>query len=268
MSDNVSRRRSRKTFTIPDSICMTLDEAIDDKRSSLYVINNVPMVHQMNGTIILAIMRKGTERTTAVAVKDTWMPQDLTQAARKDDILEDPIFRSYVGSGALKIIRADAAMKILASPAARDEMAFINRDRAKEAAEDAIDGFDGVAHANKSVVNVTGASDITIAGNSDGQMSADPVLPGLAGATRLSLSEEVLQRLTRKEIGADAAAATLVALGNSGELSAKEAMQLQERELPGKVHQALQTVLTAKTAVAAKAQRGPLPMPKKAASSK
>ena len=234
---------------------LTIDQALEDKSSKLFVINNVLAVNKMRGSVVLAVQRRGTDRTSTVSIVETWLPQDLSRRAPKADLLEDPQFRSLVESGALYIISAERAAQILATAQAADEIAYLNRDKAAEAAADAVTDIEVNAPADGMPSNDAGQEEISVVdlpypnGPGSADLTAGKPVSASQRASKAprTMTEDLLERFAGGQIDVEVVASTIVNYGASGILTAEEVVRLQDRLLPARLHRALEQVLAAKS---------------------
>ena len=101
-----------------DKRYMTVEEAMRQKSSTLYVLNSAGTM----GDVLITVNNNGEDITFAVAY--SWLPTDVTEYVNAKIALRSPKFRRAVGLGLIKILTEDEAVKI-----SNDEMADDERRR-------------------------------------------------------------------------------------------------------------------------------------------
>ena len=101
---------------------LSLNEARQYTEGSLYVVNISSESQPPGGEVYITVPRDRGD-SMSFTVPFTWLPQDLTDKAPRNLILESTYFMKAVGAGLLGIIDEETAKSILSDPSVPQEMA-------------------------------------------------------------------------------------------------------------------------------------------------
>ncbi len=97
----------------------TLNRLINDKSEHIFVLNMTPSFKKIGYNVSFDINYAGTMRS--ILIHSTWIPQDISEQAPKQIILDSPNFRRCFSQGQIKLMNPEEALAILAKPEAQEE---------------------------------------------------------------------------------------------------------------------------------------------------